>query len=113
LIQPEDENLTMELSRHLLDMPGTNEPQLTLGRAIQKLREDRGMSRQTLALRAQIDAELLEDIESGNEDIARWNTVAWIARAAGVSLRDIAALAEEQSKRGVEGRERDEDEQWP
>lgn len=75
-------------------MPSTDEPQLALGRAIKKLRENRGMSPQLLADRAAVDVEHLEAIESGEGDTARWNTVASVAGALDTSVREVAALAE-------------------
>lgn len=85
------------------ETPASGEPQIGLGRAIRSLREDRGMCCRTLAERAEIDVELLEAIESGTGDVARWNTVAWIARAADASLREVGALAEHLAEDGDEG----------
>lgn len=75
-------------------MPGTDEPQIALGRAVKKLREERGLSPQALADRADIDVAHLEAIESGEGDTARWRTVAWIAQAMDTSLREVAGSAE-------------------
>lgn len=76
------------------EIPNTTEPQIALGSAIRQLREAKGMSRHELAEGADLNLGFLIEIEAGEADIADWNTVAWVARAAGASLAEVATLAE-------------------
>jgi transcriptional regulator with XRE-family HTH domain len=69
------------------------EPQPGLARAIRKLRTDRGLSQEELGLRAEIHPTWVGHIESGRNHPA-WGSVRRIASGLGVSLAELAALAE-------------------
>lgn len=77
-----------------MEMPPTGEPQIALGRAIQQLREDSAMSPKELADRAEVDLDLLAEIECSEADTADWGTITRLSRGAGSSLTETAALAE-------------------
>jgi transcriptional regulator with XRE-family HTH domain len=75
-------------------MAPRTEPQPGLGRAIKRLRTDRGLSQEEVGLRAEIHPTWISHIESGRNNPA-WGSVRRIAAALDVSLRELAGLAEE------------------
>jgi transcriptional regulator with XRE-family HTH domain len=75
-------------------MAPRTEPQPGLGRAIRRLRTDRGLSQEEVGRRAEIHPTWISHIESGRNNPA-WGSVRRIAGALGVSLSELAALAEE------------------
>jgi transcriptional regulator with XRE-family HTH domain len=75
-------------------MAPRTEPQPGLGRAIKRLRTDRGLSQEEVGLRAEIHPTWISHIESGRNNPA-WGSVRRIAAALDVSLPELAGLAEE------------------
>ena len=75
-------------------MAPRTEPQPGLGRAIKRLRTERGLSQEEVGLRAEIHPTWISHIESGRNNPA-WGSVRRIAAALGVRLSELAALAEE------------------
>jgi transcriptional regulator with XRE-family HTH domain len=73
--------------------PQDPESQKALGGAIRQLRSKRGDSLQALAEEAGITKNMLSLIERG-EGNPSWATVQGIARALGVSVADLAKLAD-------------------
>lgn len=78
-------------------MPGPQKPRSGLGRAIRRLREERGLSQEALAVGAGVTASSLGQIERGRAS-PRWDTVQVIATELGVSISELAKLAEEFEK---------------
>jgi transcriptional regulator with XRE-family HTH domain len=74
-------------------MPPRHEPQPALGRAIRTLREQRGMTQEELAHAADTHPTWISHLESGRNNPA-WGTVRRLAAALGVSVSELAALAE-------------------
>ena len=71
-----------------------DEPDPELGRALRHLREERGLSLNELADRAEVDPETLARVERGAVD-PRWSTVQALARGLGLSAKGVAdAVAE-------------------
>lgn len=70
------------------------EPQASLGRAIKQLREERGLSQEALGHAAGIHPTWISHLESGRNNPA-WGSVKRIAQALGVTVSELAALAEE------------------
>lgn len=68
--------------------------QKALGSAIRQLRNKRGDSLQVLAAEAGITKNMLSLIERG-EGNPSWTTVQGIAKALGISVADLAKLADE------------------
>jgi XRE family transcriptional regulator, regulator of sulfur utilization len=64
-----------------------------LGRAIRELRQKRGVTQETLAPDAGITPKTLSLVERGEAN-PTWGTVQGIADALGVSLGDLAKLAD-------------------
>jgi transcriptional regulator with XRE-family HTH domain len=75
-------------------MAPRTEPQPGLGRAIKRLRTDRGLSQEEVGLRAEIHPTWISHIESGRNNPA-WGSVRRIAAALDVGLPELAGLAEE------------------
>ncbi len=75
-------------------MPPRTDPQIGLGRAIRKLRTDAGISQETLGHRAELHPTWISHLESGRNS-PTWGNVRRIAHGLGVSLPELAALAEE------------------
>lgn len=75
-------------------MAPRTEPQPGLGRAIKRLRTERGFSQEEVGLRAEIHPTWISHIESGRNNPA-WGSVRRISAALGVKLSELAALAEE------------------
>jgi len=75
-------------------MPRRDDPQIGLGKAIRKLRQDGGLSQETLGHRAEIHPTWISHIESGRIN-PTWGNVRRIAVGLKVPLEQLAALAEE------------------
>jgi len=71
----------------------TPQPQPALGRAIRELRRNRDATQEALAPQAGITPKTLSLIERGEAN-PTWGTVQGIANALGVSLGDLARLAD-------------------
>jgi len=75
-------------------VPNTaKEPQVALGRAICSRREELEMSQQTLGLELGNDQGWISHIENGRTNLA-YGTVDKIARALGLKMSELVALAE-------------------
>ena len=72
----------------------TPQPQPALGRALRELRRKRDETQEELARRAGITAKTLSLIERGEAN-PTWGTVRGIAAALGVSMGEVAKLADE------------------
>jgi transcriptional regulator with XRE-family HTH domain len=83
---------------------------VVLGRAIQKLRTEAGLSEEELAERAETSVAELRQIEAGEIE-ADWGTLRHIASGLGTSLGDVFRLAdfdhaeEQQQDQGDHGRD--------
>lgn len=75
------------------DTRQTPHPQPALGKAIRQLRRERGASLEALAPKAGLALNTLSLIELGQAN-PTWETVKGIAAALGVSIADIANLAD-------------------
>jgi transcriptional regulator with XRE-family HTH domain len=75
-------------------MAPRTEPQPGLGQAIKQLREERVLSQEALGHAAGIHPTWISHIESGRNNPA-WGSVKRIAQALGVTVSELAALAEE------------------
>lgn len=75
----------------------TSQAQPALGKAIRELRHKKGASLETLAGEAGITLNMLSLIERG-EGNPTWATVRGIAKALGVSVAELAKLAERLEK---------------
>jgi transcriptional regulator with XRE-family HTH domain len=75
------------------DSRQTPHPQPALGRAIRELRHERGASLEVLAPRAGLAVNTLSLIERGQAN-PTWETVKRIAASLGVSVAELAKLAE-------------------
>ena len=73
--------------------PQNPETQQALGRAIRELRTEQGDSLEALASQAGITKNMLSLIERG-EGNPSWRTVQGIAGALGISVSDLAKLAD-------------------
>jgi transcriptional regulator with XRE-family HTH domain len=71
----------------------TPHPQPALGKAIRELRHERGASLEALAPRAGLALNTLSLIERGQAN-PTWETVKRIAASLGVSVAELAKLAE-------------------
>lgn len=80
-------------ARRPSNMPPTTEPQPGLGRALRRLREDRGMTQEEVAHQADLHPTWVSHLESGRIN-PRWGVVRRVADALGASVRDVAELAE-------------------
>lgn len=74
-------------------MDRSDRPQLALGKAIRQLREKRGITQEALAPEAGVTTGTLGLIERGQAN-PTWGTVLGIADALGVSMGDLAKLAD-------------------
>jgi transcriptional regulator with XRE-family HTH domain len=79
-------------------MPRRDDPQIGLGKAIRKLRNDNHLSQETLGHRADIHPTWISHIESGRIN-PTWGNVRRIARGLEVDLDQLAALAEHLEKK--------------
>lgn len=75
-------------------MPRRDDPQIGLGKAIRKLRQDGNLSQEALGNRADIHPTWISHIESGRIN-PTWGNVRRIATGLKVPLGQLAALAEE------------------
>jgi transcriptional regulator with XRE-family HTH domain len=75
-------------------MPRRDDPQIGLGKAIRKLRQENELSQETLGHRAEIHPTWISHIESGRIN-PTWGNVRRIARGLGVPLSELAALSED------------------
>ena len=75
-------------------MPRRDDPQIGLGKAIRKLRQEAGLSQEALGNRAEIHPTWISHIESGRIN-PTWGNVRRIAKGLSVELAQLAALAED------------------
>jgi transcriptional regulator with XRE-family HTH domain len=75
-------------------MAPRTEPQPELGQAIKQLRTERGLSQEALGHAAEIHPTWISHIESGRNNPA-WGSVRRIAAALGITVSELAKLAEE------------------
>ena len=75
-------------------MAPRSEPQPGLGRAIKKLREERGISQEALAHAADTHPTWISHLESGRNNPS-WGTVRRISEALGVRVSELARRSEE------------------
>jgi transcriptional regulator with XRE-family HTH domain len=78
-------------------MPSSKAPPSGLGKAIRRLREERGMTQEGLAHEAGATVATISAIERGKTN-PNWGTVEAIAHAFGVSIADLAKAAEVAAK---------------
>jgi transcriptional regulator with XRE-family HTH domain len=74
-----------------------DQPQPALGAAIRQLRDKRGVTQEDLAHDAGVTTGTLSLIERGKSNPA-WGTIKSIAAALGVSVADVAKLAEKHER---------------
>jgi DNA-binding XRE family transcriptional regulator len=74
-----------------------DQPQPALGAAIRQLRDKRGVTQEDLAHDAGVTTGTLSLIERGKSNPA-WGTVKSIATALGLSVADVAKLAEKHER---------------
>jgi DNA-binding XRE family transcriptional regulator len=74
-----------------------DQPQPALGAAIRQLRDKRGVTQEDLAHDAGVTTGTLSLIERGKSNPA-WGTVKSVAAALGVSVADVAKLAEKHDR---------------
>jgi transcriptional regulator with XRE-family HTH domain len=75
-------------------MPRRDEPQIGLGMAIRRLRQEAHLSQEALGLRAEIHPTWISHLESGRVN-PTWGNVRRIAIGLRVPLPELAALAEQ------------------
>jgi len=75
-------------------MPRRDDPQIGLGKAIRKLRQEAKLSQEALGNRAEIHPTWISHIESGRIN-PTWGNVRRIAIGLQIPLEQLAALAEE------------------
>jgi putative transcriptional regulator len=78
-------------------MPPHEQPQAALGAALSRLREKQGATQEAIAHEAGVTTGTLSRIERGLSN-PTWGTVESIAAALGVSLVEVAKLAEKGRK---------------
>lgn len=74
-----------------------DQPQPALGAAIRQLRDKRGVTQEDLAHDAGVTTGTLSLIERGKSNPA-WGTVKSVAAALGVTVAEVAKLAEKQER---------------
>jgi transcriptional regulator with XRE-family HTH domain len=79
-------------------MPPRADPQAALGEAIKRLREDRGLSQEAVALAADVHQTWISRLESGTLNPS-WGMVSRVAIALGVQVSDVAKAAERLRRR--------------
>lgn len=79
-------------------MPPRADPQVALGEVIKQLREDRGLSQEAVALKADVHQTWLSRLECGTLNPA-WGMVGRVAGALGVEVSDVAKAAEMRTKK--------------
>jgi transcriptional regulator with XRE-family HTH domain len=75
-------------------MPRRDDPQIGLGKAIRKLRNEGNLSQETLGHRAEIHPTWISHIESGRIN-PTWGNVRRIAKGLKIPLSQLADLAED------------------
>jgi transcriptional regulator with XRE-family HTH domain len=78
-------------------MAPSQRPQRALGKAIRQLREERGATQEAVAHKAGVTAATYGLIERGQSN-PTWATLSDIAKALGVSMVEIARIADQRSK---------------
>jgi len=74
-------------------MPPPAEPQVALGRAVRRLREERGLSQEALALLADIHTISVVRLENGRLNPS-WKIVSRIAHALDLGVSELAKEAD-------------------
>jgi transcriptional regulator with XRE-family HTH domain len=74
-----------------------SEEQLILGRALQALREQAGLTQEQLAARIGVHATYVSQVERGRRGV-RWHTVMRFLDALEDDLRELAVAIEEQAQ---------------
>jgi len=77
---------------------GGKDPQRGLGWAVRRLRFEANLTQNDLAERAELHPSRVSRIENGRDN-PRWGTVKRVAAGLGVSLAELAALAEDFERR--------------
>ena len=80
-------------------MPASHHPDTALAAALRRLREERRVSREALALQAGLATGTLARIELARA-APSWQTVRRLARALGVSMVDLARAVEDAAVSG-------------
>lgn len=80
-------------------MPRRSSSDPALGAVLRKLREERGLSQEALAVRAGTTAGTLARLELGQSDPS-WSTICAVAEALDVRLQEIIAAVEAQRSPG-------------
>jgi len=79
-------------------MPPRADPQAALGEAVKRLREDRGLSQEAVALAADVHQTWISRLEGGTLNPS-WGMVSRVATALGVEVSDVAKAAERLRRR--------------
>jgi transcriptional regulator with XRE-family HTH domain len=79
-------------------VPRSKDPQIGLARAIKKARTDADLTQRALARRMEINPSQISRLEKGNENPS-WATVKRVAAALGVTLAELAEIAEDFERR--------------
>jgi XRE family transcriptional regulator, regulator of sulfur utilization len=74
-------------------MRQSGRPQRGLGKAVRKLRAEKGLTQETLAETASLTVRALSQIERGHAN-PTWATARDLAAALGVSIAELAKLSE-------------------
>ncbi len=74
-------------------MPPRAEPQAALGRAVKRLREERGLTQEAVAHAAGVHATWVSRLEGGNLNPS-WGMVERVAMALGMKVSDLAKATE-------------------
>jgi gp16 family phage-associated protein len=82
----------------LLDMSSRRNPQRGFAWALRKLRTDRGLTQSALARRVGLDPSQVSRLEKGKGN-PRWGTAKRIAIGLGITLAELAAVAEDFEER--------------
>jgi transcriptional regulator with XRE-family HTH domain len=80
-------------------MPSQLPPDPALAAALRRLREDRGLSQESVARRADLSYTTLSKIELA-QSVPSWASVRALARALNVKLKELAAEVERQEPAG-------------
>jgi transcriptional regulator with XRE-family HTH domain len=83
-------------------VPRRSDPQVGLARAIRKARTDADLNQNDLARLVELDPSQMSRLERGTSNPS-WGTVRRIAAALGVTLAELAALAEDFERRLPDG----------
>jgi transcriptional regulator with XRE-family HTH domain len=74
-------------------MPAPPKPQVALGQAIRRIRDREGLTQEKLAFRAGYHPTWISRVERGTQSTG-WATAKRLADALGVTMVELAALAE-------------------